>query len=133
MNADGSDDRVVEFSPTSDYEDGAWFSPDGARLSMVIVKGDTRRWQSLTLDGSRPPVSTKPEEDPNAMPGHLVAGQQALILAIAGRGQGRLSHRPDTGDKTTQPWLANWADWRPTSQSCPEHQQRAAGALPAAR
>ncbi|MEZ4596385.1 MAG: hypothetical protein R3C32_05795 [Chloroflexota bacterium] len=59
---------VIEFSPTSDYEDGAWFSPDGTRLSMVIREGDLHQIAVMTLDGSRPPVATEPEEDPNAMP-----------------------------------------------------------------
>jgi TolB protein len=112
VNADGSDDRVVEFSPTSDYEDGAWFSPDGTRLSMVIREGDTHQIAIMTLDGSRPPVATEPEEDPNAMPA-IWSPDGELILAVRVADGVSYLIDPDTGDKTTQPWLADWADWQP--------------------
>lgn len=112
MDADGSNDRIVEFSPTSDYEDGAWFSPDGTRLSMVIREGDSHRIAIMTLDGSRPPVATEPESDPNAMPAIWSPdGTQILAVRIAD-GVSYLMD-PNTGAKTTQPWLASWADWQP--------------------
>jgi len=111
VNADGSNDRVIEFSPTSDYEDGAWFSPDGTRLSMVIREGDLHQIAVMTLDGSRPPVATEPEEDPNAMPAIWSPdGKQILAVRVAD-GVSYLID-PDTGEKSTQPWLANWADWQ---------------------
>ncbi len=112
VRADGSDDRVIEYSPTSDYEDGAWFSPDGTRLSMVIREGDYHRIAIMTLDGSRPPVATEPEEDPNAMPA-IWSPDGTTILAV--RIADGISYLidPDTGEKTTQPWLASWADWQP--------------------
>jgi hypothetical protein len=112
VRADGSDDRVIEYSPTSDYEDGAWFSPDGTRLSMVIREGDSHRIAIMTLDGSRPPVATEPEEDPNAMPA-IWSPDGTTILAV--RVADGISYLidPDTGEKVRQPWLASWADWQP--------------------
>ncbi len=111
VNADGSDDRVVEFSPTSDYEDGAWFSPDGTRLSMVIREGDFHRIAVMTLDGSRPPVATEPEEDPNAMPAIWSPDGKRILAVRIADGVSYLID-PDTGAKVKQPWLANWADWQ---------------------
>jgi Tol biopolymer transport system component len=111
MNADGSNDRVVEFSPTSDYEDGAWFSPDGSRLSMVIREGDFHSIAVMTLDGSRPPVATEPEEDPNAMPA-IWSPDGTRILAVRVADGVSYLIDPDTGAKVKQPWLANWADWQ---------------------
>ncbi len=111
MDADGTNDQVIEFSPTSDYEDGASFSPDGTRLSMVIREGDFHQIAVMTLDGSRLPVATEPEEDPNAMPAIWSPdGRQILAVRIAD-GVSYLID-PDTGVKTMQPWLANWADWQ---------------------
>jgi dipeptidyl aminopeptidase/acylaminoacyl peptidase len=112
VNADGTGDQVIEFSPTSDYEDGSWFSPDGTRLSMVIREGDYHQIAIMTLDRSRPPVATEPESDPNAMPA-IWSPDGKLILAI--RVADGISYLidPDTGEKTRQPWLANWADWQP--------------------
>jgi Tol biopolymer transport system component len=111
MNADGSNDRVIEFSPTSDYEDGAWFSPDGTRLSMVIREGDFHRIAVMTLDGSRPPVATEPEEDPNAMPA-IWSPDGTRILAVRIADGVSYLIDPDTGVKVKQPWLGNWADWQ---------------------
>jgi Tol biopolymer transport system component len=111
VNADGSNDRVIEFSPTSDYEDGAWFSPDGTRLSMVIREGDLHRIAVMTLDGSRPPVATEPEEDPNAMPAIWSPDGKRILAVRIADGVSYLID-PDTGAKVKQPWLANWADWQ---------------------
>lgn len=68
MNADGTNDRLVELSPESDYEDGGWFSPDGTRLLMGVRKGDRTQVAIVTLDGSRPPVSTALEADSGGTP-----------------------------------------------------------------
>ena len=39
MNADGTNVRMVESLPASDYEDSASFSPDGKQLLMTVRKG----------------------------------------------------------------------------------------------
>lgn len=112
MDADGTDDRIIEYSPESDYEDGMWFSPDGRRMSMVIRKGDYHQIAIMTLDGTAPAVATEPELDPNAMPAWWSPdGTQILAVRI----EDGISYLidPDTGEKVRQPWSANWADWQP--------------------
>lgn len=111
MNADGSDLRMVEFDPTSDYEDGASFSPDGTRLAMVIRKDGDHQAAIVTLDGSSPPVATEARADANAMPVIWSPdGTQILSVRIAD-GVARLID-PGTGAETPLPWTAAWPDWQ---------------------
>ena len=114
VDADGSNERVIEFSPTSDYEDGAWFSPDGTRLSMVIREGDFHQIAVMTLDGSRPPVATEPEEDPNAMPAIWSPDGKRILAVRIADGVSYLID-PDTGEQVRRPWLASWPDWQPVA------------------
>lgn len=111
LDADGSNLRMVEFDPASDYEDGVWFSPDGKRLSMVIRKGGDHRIAIMTLDGSKPPVASPAQADGNAMPA-IWSPDGTRILAIrVGDGVSYLID-PDTGEQTQLPWLGSWADWQ---------------------
>ncbi len=112
MNADGSDVRMVEFDPASDYEDGPSFSPDGKRLAMTIRKGDQHQAAVVTLDGSADAVSTTARDDVDAMPVIWSPdGTQLLSVRIAD-GEANLID-PATGAETKLPWLGGWADWQP--------------------
>jgi len=124
MDADGSNQRMIEFDPTSDYEDGAWFSPDGTRLSMIIRKGDTHQVAIMTLDGSKPLVATEAVVDSNAMPAIWSPdGTQLLSVRIADGVSDLID--PDTGATTLLPWHASPASspgrpvatWSPCSTS----------------
>lgn len=112
MHADGTGNRLVELSPESDYEDGGQFSPDGTRLLMGVRKGDRTQVAFITLDGSRPPVTTELAVDPGGTQASWSPdGTQVLALRWAD-GTGSLIDQ-DTGATTVLPWLGGAFDWQP--------------------
>jgi Tol biopolymer transport system component len=114
MLADGTNDRLVELSPDSDYEDGGWLSPDGTRLLMGVRKGDRTQVAIVTLDGSRPPVTTELVVDPGGTPAFWSPdGRQVLAFRWADGTSSLID--PETGASTVQPWIGGAFDWQPVT------------------
>lgn len=61
---DGSNVRMVEYSPAADYEDGTWFSPDGTRLSLISRTGEYHQVVFMDANGTDPVIATEPLHDP---------------------------------------------------------------------
>ena len=117
--ADGSGDRVVEYSADSDYEDDASWSPDGTRLSMVTRSGDVHHLVIASSDGSADMVASSPQTDRAALwTGWAPDGKSILMIRDSDGVRAQLAMLVDarTGETTPAPWLGGTHfDWQPVA------------------
>jgi Tol biopolymer transport system component len=114
VDADGSGTRMVQYAADSDYEDGATWSPDGSRLSMVIRTGGYHQIAIADMVGDDPIVVTTPEDDPAGI-GHVWSPDGTMILTM--RDADEVTAMVDTasGARTQQAWLGGPLDWQPVA------------------
>lgn len=112
LSGDGTTDRRLEYSPVSDYEDGAIWSPDGTRLLMVIRTGDEHQVAVATVDDSAPIVASPPRVDPGGL-GVLWSPDGSTILAVRDADGGAYLVDAATGAETDLPWALGNFDWQP--------------------
>ncbi len=114
LDANGSNDRVIEYAVGSDDEDGATWSPDGTRLSMVIRTGNDHQVAIATVDGSAATVATSPEPDPAG----LYSGWSpdgTVILTVRDADGVAAFVDPTTGTASPVTWLGGAFDWQPVA------------------
>lgn len=104
---DGSNVRMIEFSPAADYEDGTWFSPDGTRLSLISRTGRYHQVAVMNADGTGPVVATEQLHDPNGGLSNLWVPDSSGLLIVRDEFNEVSFVDAETGEITVLPWTTS--------------------------
>jgi Tol biopolymer transport system component len=131
MDADGTDDRVIEASSESDDEWGALWAPDGASLAFQTIDADpgarkalTRRAVDVavaTVDGGPTSIERLGPVGYNETPmgpyrTSFAWAPDASTMLAAQSGMEAMTFDLDTGAPTVLPWHADGVpSWQPST------------------